>query len=155
MPRPEVFSERKSSSMMTMGNWKRSIGEASLRQWRKSAECRAEGAPFCTPTGTFRTRRTLHWGASTSDKMPMELSNASVWWVAAGVAVAAELGTGTFYLLMIALGLLAGALAAHLGIGEAGQFLAAAVIGGGATAAGTGAEPRAPRRGCRREETAT
>ena len=30
----------------------------------------------------------------------MDLSSASVWWVAAGVAVAAELATGTFYLLM-------------------------------------------------------
>jgi membrane protein implicated in regulation of membrane protease activity len=67
--------------------------------------------------------------------MPMDLSNASVWWIAAGVAVAAELGTGTFYLLMIALGLAAGAIAAHLGLGEPGQFLAAAAIGGGATAA--------------------
>ena len=39
----------------------------------------------------------------------MDLSSASVWWIAAGVAVAAELATGTFYLLMIALGLGAGA----------------------------------------------
>jgi len=67
--------------------------------------------------------------------MRMDLSNASVWWIAAGVAVAAELGTGTFYLLMIALGLIAGAVAAHLGLAEPYQLLAAAVIGGGATAA--------------------
>ena len=31
----------------------------------------------------------------------MELSAATLWWVAAGVAVAAELATGTFYLLMM------------------------------------------------------
>ena len=62
----------------------------------------------------------------------MDLSNASVWWVAAGVAVAAELGTGTFYLLMIALGLVAGAIAAHLGLGTTTQLLVAAVVGGGA-----------------------
>ena len=37
----------------------------------------------------------------------MDFSAATWWWVAAGVAVAAELGTGTFYLLMIALGLAA------------------------------------------------
>ena len=67
--------------------------------------------------------------------MPMDLSNASVWWVAAGVAVAAELGTGTFYLLMIALGLLAGAIAAHLGLAQPLQLLVAALVGGGATAA--------------------
>jgi membrane protein implicated in regulation of membrane protease activity len=57
-----------------------------------------------------------------------------VWWVAAGIAVAAELATGTFYLLMIALGLAAGALAAQFGAAEGIQFVAAAVVGGGATA---------------------
>jgi membrane protein implicated in regulation of membrane protease activity len=64
----------------------------------------------------------------------MSLSPASLWWIAAGAAVAAELGTGTFYLLMIALGLAAGAVAAHLGLTESGQFLVAAVVGGGTTA---------------------
>ena len=56
----------------------------------------------------------------------MDLSNASVWWIAAGVAVAAELATGTFYLLMIALGLGAGALAAHFGSTQPIQLLVAA-----------------------------
>jgi hypothetical protein len=42
----------------------------------------------------------------------MDVSAATGWWVAAGIAIAAELGTGTFYLLMIAVGLAAGALAA-------------------------------------------
>jgi len=60
--------------------------------------------------------------------------SANWWWVAAGIAVAAELGTGTFYLLMIALGLAAGAVAAQLGSAPAYQLLAAAAIGGGATA---------------------
>ena len=64
----------------------------------------------------------------------MDLSNASMWWIAAGVAVAAELATGTFYLLMIALGLGAGAIAAHLGATQPIQLLVAAVVGGGATA---------------------
>lgn len=63
----------------------------------------------------------------------MSLSAASLWWLAAGAAVAAELGTGTFYLLMIALGLAAGAVAAHLGLAESGQFLVAAIVAGGAT----------------------
>ena len=49
-------------------------------------------------------------------------------------AVAAELATGTFYLLMIALGLAAGAIAAHLGLAQPSQLVAAAVVGGGATA---------------------
>ena len=64
----------------------------------------------------------------------MDLSNASLWWIAAGVAVAAELATGTFYLLMIALGLAAGALASHFGSTQPIQLLVAAVVGGGATA---------------------
>jgi membrane protein implicated in regulation of membrane protease activity len=64
----------------------------------------------------------------------MDLSNASVWWVAAGIAVAAELATGTFYLLMIALGLAAGALASYFGLPEPLQLGVAALVGGGATA---------------------
>ena len=64
----------------------------------------------------------------------MEISIATLWWVAAGIAVAAELATGTFYLLMIALGLAAGAVAAHLGFGTSAQVIVAALIGGGSTA---------------------
>jgi membrane protein implicated in regulation of membrane protease activity len=55
-----------------------------------------------------------------------------LWWIAAGVLVAAELATGTFYLLMLALGAAAAALAAHVGVGFNAQLLAAAVVGGGA-----------------------
>jgi membrane protein implicated in regulation of membrane protease activity len=65
----------------------------------------------------------------------MDFSQASFWWVAAGVAVAAELATGTFYLLLFALGLAAGAIAAHLGLGLNSQIVAAAVVAGGTTAA--------------------
>ena len=65
----------------------------------------------------------------------MDLSTPTLWWIAAGVAVAVELATSTFYLLMIALGLAAGAVAAHLGFGVSAQATAAALIGGGATAA--------------------
>ena len=63
----------------------------------------------------------------------MELSASTGWWVLAGLAVAAELATGTFYLLMIGLGLAAGAIAATLGLAMPTQLIAAAVIGGGAT----------------------
>ena len=37
----------------------------------------------------------------------MDMSAATFWWIAAGVPVAVELATGTFYLLMLALGLAA------------------------------------------------
>ena len=53
----------------------------------------------------------------------------------AGIVVAAELATGTFYLLMFALGLVGAALSAHLGASVPMQVLAAAIVGGGATAA--------------------
>ncbi|MEY4747965.1 MAG: hypothetical protein RIQ60_179 [Pseudomonadota bacterium] len=64
----------------------------------------------------------------------MELSSSTLWWIAAGAAIAAELTSGTFFLLMIALGLGAGGLAAALGSGLVGQLLAAAMVGGGAVA---------------------
>ena len=65
----------------------------------------------------------------------MEWSAATLWWIAAGALIAAELATGTFYLLMLALGVAAGAVAAHLGLAFSGQLLAAAMVGGGATLA--------------------
>jgi membrane protein implicated in regulation of membrane protease activity len=64
----------------------------------------------------------------------MELSMSTAWWVLAGVTIAAELATGTFYLLMVALGLAAGAIAAHLGLSTSLQITSAAIVGGGATA---------------------
>ena len=65
----------------------------------------------------------------------MEIPGATFWWVAAGIAVAAELGTGTFYLLMIALGLAAAAVAAQLGVSMTAQLAIAALVGGGSTVA--------------------
>jgi membrane protein implicated in regulation of membrane protease activity len=64
----------------------------------------------------------------------MDESTATLWWIAGGVLVAAELATGTFYLLMLALGCAAGALAAHAGLGFNAQVIAAALVGVGATA---------------------
>ena len=49
--------------------------------------------------------------------------------------MAAELATGTFYLLMLALGCVAGAVAAHLALGSTAQVAIAALLGGGATIA--------------------
>jgi hypothetical protein len=45
----------------------------------------------------------------------MDLSASTLWWLATGALVVLELTSGTFYLLMLALGAAAGALAAHLG----------------------------------------
>lgn len=55
------------------------------------------------------------------------------WLCAAGALVILELLTGTFYLLMVALGLVAGALAAYFGTSVILQFLAASIAGACAT----------------------
>ena len=65
----------------------------------------------------------------------MDWNAAIGWWVVAGALVAGELATGTFYLLMLALGAAAGALAAHGQQGFFVQALAALVVGGGAVLA--------------------
>ena len=63
------------------------------------------------------------------------MAQATVWWLLAGSAVAIELLTGTFYLLMIAVGFAAAALAAHLGLSLVLQLFIAALVGGGAVVA--------------------
>jgi membrane protein implicated in regulation of membrane protease activity len=84
---------------------------------------------ICAPPTTLLQG---HRGPDLEDDM--DVSQATLWWLAAGLAVAAELASGTFYLLMIALGLGCGALAAHLGLNGAGQVASAAAVGAGATA---------------------
>ncbi|MFM7532327.1 MAG: NfeD family protein [Rubrivivax sp.] len=64
----------------------------------------------------------------------MDFSAPTLWWVLAGLLVVAELLTGTFYLLMIALGAAAAALAAHAGTSTAAQIAAGALVAAGATA---------------------
>jgi membrane protein implicated in regulation of membrane protease activity len=63
------------------------------------------------------------------------MAQTSIWWVLAGVVIALELLTGTFYLLMLALGLAGAAIATHLGAGTAVQLVVAAVVGGGSVLA--------------------
>ena len=60
------------------------------------------------------------------------MSAATVWWLLAAAAVGLELLSGTFYLLMLALGLTAGALAAQAGLELTLQLGSAALVGGGA-----------------------
>ena len=57
------------------------------------------------------------------------MDHSTMWWLLAGVLVIAELLTGTFYLLMLALGAVVGALAAHFGLGSVSQIVAAALLG--------------------------
>ena len=59
----------------------------------------------------------------------------TMWWLLTGVLVAAELMTGTFYLLMLAIGTTAAALAAWAQLGLTAQLVTAALVGGLATVA--------------------
>ena len=65
----------------------------------------------------------------------MDLSLSTWWWIAAGVLVAGELATGTFYVLMLAIGCVFGALAGYAQISFLAQVAVAAVVGGGAVIA--------------------
>lgn len=56
------------------------------------------------------------------------MSDASLWWIVSGALVALEMFTLTFYLLMLAVGAAAGALAAHLGLSQTGQIAVAAIV---------------------------
>ena len=74
----------------------------------------------------------------------MDWDSATLWWIAAGVLVAVELATGTFYLLMLAAGATAGAIAAHLGLTDAAQMMVAAIVGGAAVVAWHARRSRRP-----------
>ncbi len=75
----------------------------------------------------------------------MAIEGPTFWWVLAGTLVAVELATGTFYLLMLALGAVAGALVAHAGFDGSLQIVAAALLGALATLAWHVKRARNPR----------
>jgi membrane protein implicated in regulation of membrane protease activity len=75
----------------------------------------------------------------------MDLSAATGWWLVAGLLVVAELSVGSFYLLMLALGCVAGALAAHMGAGSTAQLFTAGLVGAGTTALWHLRRARSPR----------
>ncbi len=63
------------------------------------------------------------------------MAESTIWWLLAGTAVGIELVTGTFYLLMLSVGLAAAAVAAHLGAPSSIQMVVAAVLGAGSVLA--------------------
>jgi membrane protein implicated in regulation of membrane protease activity len=63
------------------------------------------------------------------------MAQSTLWWLLAGAAVGVELMTGTFYLLMFAVGLAAAALAAHFGLAVTVQIVIAAFVGAGSVVA--------------------
>jgi membrane protein implicated in regulation of membrane protease activity len=60
------------------------------------------------------------------------MANSTIWWLIAGGVVVLELTLGTIYLLLLSAGFASAALAAHAGVGLAGQLITAAVVGIGA-----------------------
>lgn len=72
------------------------------------------------------------------------MAQSTIWWVLAGAVIAIELVTGTFYLLMLSLGFVAAAIAAHLGLAAPIQLVAAAVVGGACVVAWRGYKKKMP-----------
>jgi membrane protein implicated in regulation of membrane protease activity len=62
------------------------------------------------------------------------MEQSTIWWLLTGTLIVVELATGTFYLLMMAVGIAAAAIAAHLGLSAAVQIITAGIVGGGAVA---------------------
>jgi membrane protein implicated in regulation of membrane protease activity len=60
------------------------------------------------------------------------MSEPTYWWLLTGALIVAELLSGTFYLLMLAVGTTGAALAAHAGLPVVAQIVVAAALGGGA-----------------------
>ena len=72
------------------------------------------------------------------------MAQTTIWWVLAGAVIALELLSGTFYLLMLSLGLVGAAIAAHLGASMPIQLVVAAVVGGGSVLAWRSYKQRTP-----------
>ena len=82
------------------------------------------------------------------------MAESTIWWAMAGALITVELLTGTFYFLMLAIGLAAAAIAAHLGASTVVQLVVAAVIGGGSVVVWRGYKqktPSAPRASANRD----
>ena len=65
----------------------------------------------------------------------MDWSASTWWWIVAAVLVAGELATGTFYVLMLAIGCVFAAVASYAQIGVLAQVVVATLVGGGAVLA--------------------
>lgn len=65
----------------------------------------------------------------------MDFANSTWWWIACFAFIAAELLSGTFYLLMIALGFAAAAAISHTGASLSVQIVVAGLVAGGAVTA--------------------
>jgi membrane protein implicated in regulation of membrane protease activity len=60
------------------------------------------------------------------------MSDTTFWWLLTGCSIALELLSGTFFLLMLSIGMAAGAISAYAGAATPIQLTVAAVVGGAA-----------------------
>jgi membrane protein implicated in regulation of membrane protease activity len=60
----------------------------------------------------------------------LSMNESSIWWIIAGSLVGIELMTGTFYLLMLAIGASASAIAAQAQLSFTTQLITGSVVGG-------------------------
>ncbi len=74
----------------------------------------------------------------------INMADSTLWWLLTGALIAIELLIGTFYLLMLSLGLAGAAIAAHLGADFPVQLLVASVLGGGFVVAWRSYKKRQP-----------
>ena len=81
------------------------------------------------------SQNVAHYRHSTPTLKEYDMDESTIWWLLAGGTVGVELMLGTFYLLLVALGLAAAALVAHLGVPMPAQIITAALVGGGAVVA--------------------
>jgi membrane protein implicated in regulation of membrane protease activity len=107
---------------------KRNFIENSSRAWKKietGAKCKDLLSQLAC------TARVLPQNVPITRRFEVSMTESTIWWLLAGTVIAVELLTGTFYLLMVSSGLVAAALAAHLGASSTVQLVVAALIGGG------------------------
>ena len=62
------------------------------------------------------SQNVAHYRHSTPTLKEYDMDESTIWWLLAGGTVGVELMLGTFYLLLVALGLAAAAIVAHLGV---------------------------------------
>jgi membrane protein implicated in regulation of membrane protease activity len=111
---------------------KRNFIENSSRAWKKietAAKCKDLLSQLACTT------RLLPQNVAIARRLGVDMTESTIWWVLAGAVIAVELVTGTFYLLMVSTGLVAAAIAAHLGASSTAQLVVAALIGGGTVVA--------------------
>ncbi len=70
------------------------------------------------------------------------MAPSTFWWLLAATAVALELASGTIYLLLVAVGFVGAAVAAHLGAGPTAQIAVAAAVAAGSVVAWYGIRRR-------------